>query len=212
MDAEFWQRRWEANEIGFHEGRPNVQLVKHAAALGPKGGRVFVPLCGKTHDMPWLLSQGYRVAGVEWSRLAVDQFFAERGVEPVVVDAGAIVHYAAPGLDVFHGDLFALTPETLGPVDAIYDRAALVALPQDTRTRYAAALVGLTACAPQLVVTFEYDQSRSDGPPFSVTPAEVERLYAEHYDIEYVESGPVDQGIRGVPAVESTWRLRPRSV
>jgi hypothetical protein len=43
---------------------------------------VFLPLCGKTLDIQWLLSRGYGVAGSELSKIAVEQLFSELGVEP----------------------------------------------------------------------------------------------------------------------------------
>lgn len=64
MDVDFWHQKWAKNDIGFHEGAVNPLLVKHFPALAlEQGARVFVPLCGKTLDIPWLLSSGYRVAG-----------------------------------------------------------------------------------------------------------------------------------------------------
>ena len=66
MEHFFWHQRWEKNEISFHEGKANANLVRYFTelALAP-GARVFLPLCGKTRDITWLLSHGYRVAGAE---------------------------------------------------------------------------------------------------------------------------------------------------
>jgi len=62
------------------------------------------------------------------------------------------------------GDFFALTPELLGPIDAVYDRAALIALPVEIRPRYVAVLRAvLPAGAPALVITLEYDQHAMTG-------------------------------------------------
>ena len=85
---------------------------------------------------------------------------------------GSHRRYSADGIDIFAGDIFEITADVLGPVDAVYDRAALVALPEGMRRRYAAHLAGITAVAPQLLVTFEYDQAEMDGPPFSITEEE----------------------------------------
>lgn len=141
MDAEFWPRKWADNDIGFHERELNPLLVGHLPALAlAKGCRVFPPLCGKTLEIHWLLSRGYHVAGVELSRKAVEELFVELGVAPVVSACGQLERFSAPGVDVFVGDFFDLSSALLGPVDATYDRAALVALPEGTRGRYAAHL------------------------------------------------------------------------
>ena len=80
MDPSFWRQRWEKNEIAFHESKANPLLVKHFTELSlAKGSRVFVPLCGKTLDISWLLSNGYRVAGAELSQIAIEQLFMELG-------------------------------------------------------------------------------------------------------------------------------------
>ncbi len=212
MDAEFWRRRWEANEIGFHEGAPNALLVAHHAALAlATGSRIFLPLCGKTRDIGWWLAQGHRVVGSEWSRLAVEQLFAELAIDPVVSDLGGVTRFRAGTLDILQGDVFDVSATMLGRVDAVYDRAALVALPADVRGRYAAHVTALSSGAPQLLVCFEYDQALVAGPPFSVGEAEVRRLYEADggYRAVPLETRAVERGLKGVPAAETIWLLSP---
>ena len=212
MERDFWLTRWQDNQIAFHEGEPNSLLVTHFAALGiPVGRRIFVPLCGKSQDMHWLCDQGYRVVGAELSRLAVEQFFAELGVTPVVSLAGRLERFEAGCVILFVGDIFDLDRETLGLVDAVYDRAALVALPTPLRERYAAHLVGLSGAAPQMLLTFEYDQTGQSGPPFSVLEPEVREHYSPAYRLDRVETRDVPGGLKGIcPAQESVWLLNPR--
>ncbi len=210
MDADFWHRKWEANEIGFHNSEAHPLLVAHFDALAlPKGSRVFLPLCGKTRDIHWLLAKGLRVAGAELSPIAVEQLFAELGVAPDIATAGALRRYGDGGIDIFAGDIFALDRDMLGPVDAVYDRAALVALPDEVRGRYAAHLMDITGRAPQLLISFDYDQSLLDGPPFSVDRAEVARHYAQGYGLTLLASPDVQGGLKGkVAAKEDVWLLK----
>jgi thiopurine S-methyltransferase len=212
MDAEFWHRKWALNEIGFHESTPNPLLVTHFAALSlAQGSRLFLPLCGKTRDIHWLLARGYRVSGVELSTLAVEQLFAELGLVPEIAAVGAMTRHSAPNIDIFAGDIFALTRGNLGPVDAVYDRAALIALPEPSRKRYAAHLMEMTGGAPQLLVTLDYDQGQIAGPPFSVDRAEIRRHYADDYEIAQLAGADVPGGLKGkVPASENVWLLRKR--
>lgn len=211
MEADFWHTRWENMQIGFHEGTVNRMLLAHIGALGlDPGARIFLPLCGKTRDIAWLLAQGYAVAGAELSDIAVRQLFEELGVTPEITEHGALRAYAAPSVTVFSGDIFALTPDLLGPVDAVYDRAALVALPVDMRARYATHLRTLTATAPQLLITFDYDPAIMAGPPFAVTTHEVHRHYAPHYQIIPLADLDVPGGLKGVcPARELALHLAP---
>ncbi|NMG73463.1 thiopurine S-methyltransferase [Aromatoleum diolicum] len=209
MDADFWHRKWANNEIGFHGDAVNPMLVKHLPALAlEKGRRLFLPLCGKTLDIHWLLSNDYRVAGAELSRLAVEQLFAELGVEPTLSTCGPIQRFSADNVDVFVGDIFDLSAELLGPVDAIYDRAALVALPDAMRARYTPHLMQITVQAPQLVLCFEYDQSLMAGPPFSISGEEVSRHYRGTYGVTLLDRIDVPGGFKGkIAATESVWLL-----
>lgn len=211
MDPKFWHSRWQAGQIGFHEGRVNRMLAAHIGALNlADGARLFLPLCGKAFDIHWLLSEGYRVAGIELSEIAVRELFNEMGVTPEVSQAGPLKLFAGQGADIFVGDIFALTADILGPVDAIYDRAALVALPEDIRGQYAAHVARITGTAPQLLVTFQYDQTLMDGPPFSLTEAEVRTHYGVAYQISVLADEDVPGGLKGIcPATEKALLLTP---
>jgi len=210
MDGSFWHRKWERNEIAFHEREANPLLVTHFKELSlPEGSRVFLPLCGKTLDIHWLLSHGYCVAGSELSKIAVAQLFAELGVEPRITAIDPVSRYSANNIDIFVGDIFSLSRGMLGQVDAIYDRAALVAFPELMRERYAAHLITITDRAPQLLITCVYDQRLLDGPPFSVGQEEVSRQYQESYDLELLASADIKGGLKGkCAAAEKVWRLK----
>ncbi|WP_051661053.1 thiopurine S-methyltransferase [Bosea sp. 117] len=212
MDAEFWHGKWRRGEIAFHQPEPNPLLTRNLPALGlPAGARLFLPLCGKSLDIGWLLAQGYRVAGAELSRMAIEQLFAELSVEPQITQDGPLLRFEAGNLVIFVGDIFDLDGARLGVVDAVYDRAALVALPQDMRTRYAAHLLALTRGAPQLLVTFEYDQAHQEGPPFAVGEADVRRHYGATHELARLEWQELAGGLKGLcPAAEVVWRLIPR--
>ena len=137
MDPEFWQSRWQEGRIGFHQDRPTPLMLKHWPSLGvTPGQQVFVPLCGKSLDMAWFASQGLRVLGVELSALAVEAFFRESGLHPEVEDTRYGREYRAQGIRIICGDAFALDEDALADCSAVFDRAALIALPAALRERY----------------------------------------------------------------------------
>ncbi len=212
MDAQYWHQKWRTDDIGFHEAEGNLLLHANFKELAlPAGSRVFVPLCGKTRDIGWLLSQGYRVVGVELNEMAVRQLFEDLQLVPTTTTTGGMTCLNAGDLEVFVGDFFMLAPDMLDPVDAIFDRGALVALPEDMRTRYAHHLTGIAGHAPQLLVTFEYDQTQMDGPPFSIGDADVRRHYQESYRISPLASVDVAGKLKGkCDATENVWLLHPR--
>jgi thiopurine S-methyltransferase len=211
MDTAFWRDRWQSNEIGFHEPRGNAMLVAHFASLSlPVGSRIFVPLCGKTLDIHWLLSRGHQVSGAELSEIAVQQLFTALGVTPSTTAIGKLTRYSAPAIDIFQGDIFDLSRSDLGSVDAVYDRGALVALPESMRTGYAVHLEQLTNRAMQMIICLNYEQRLLAGPPFSVNGSEVARLYQHAYDLKMLATQDVVGGLKGkCPATEDVWLLTP---
>lgn len=185
MHAGFWQARWSRSEIGFHLAEVNPYLQRYWPDLGlATGARVLVPLCGKSLDLAWLAGQGFRVTGVELAQRAVEDFFTEHGLEPVVSEEGPFRLYRAGSVEIYCGDFFALTEQQLSDCTALYDRAALIALPPPMRERYVAHLTQVLPAGCQgLLVTLDYDQAQMDGPPFAVTDDEVQRLFAQRWQV-----------------------------
>lgn len=186
MDPEFWLENWKINKIGFHQQETNSHLTSFWQQLDVAPNCcVFVPLCGKSLDLIWLCQQGHKVLGVEVSDLAVSQFFSENGLTYSKFKQDGFKHYQTESLAILQGDFFNLTVDHLQDVQGVYDRAALVALPLELRQKYMQHLKNiLPDKAKILLVTFEYDQSQMNGPPFSVNEAEVNTLFQADYEIE----------------------------
>jgi len=209
MKAEFWHNKWERNEIGFHQSEINPFLKKHIDKLElSSGSRIFLPLCGKTRDIAWLLSEGYTIVGVELSELAIEALFEDLKLTPNKVKTDDFIIYNAKNITIYTGDFFKLSTELLGDVDAVFDRAALVALPDDLRISYAQHIVKITQYTPQLLVTFQYDQSLMSGPPFSISSQHLKSLYQSSFAIKSIETVALEGGFRGkISATESAWLL-----
>ncbi|MEM9473459.1 MAG: thiopurine S-methyltransferase, partial [Pseudomonadota bacterium] len=149
--------------------------------------------------------------GVELNEMAVRQLFEDLQLVPTTTATGGMTCLNAGDLEVFVGDFFTLAPDMLDPVDAVFDRGALVALPEDMRARYARHLTGIAGHAPQLLVTFEYDQTQMDGPPFSIGDADVRRHYQDSYRVSSLASVDVAGKLKGkCDATENVWLLHPR--
>lgn len=196
MEPDFWHERWRSGEIGFHQPDYHPALLRHWPGLGVRaGGRVLVPLCGRSLDMAWLARRNLAVVGVELSPIAVAGFFGHEGLEAAVQPAGALRRYAAGPYELFEGDFFDTSQEILGGLDAWYDRAALVALPPGMRARYAGHLASLVPSgATGLLVTLDYPQQQMNGPPFAVPATEVRDLLSAAFDVEELERQDVLAG------------------
>lgn len=204
---ENWLERWATGNIGFHRADVHPALLRHWL---PRGGTVLVPLCGKSLDLRWLAERGHIVIGVELAERAIADFFAEQRLHWRRRD-GVLPAFVAEELPItlYQGDYFAF-----GGVqcDAVYDRAALIALPPELRLAYAAHTDRLLRPAAfRLLVTLEYDQALVSGPPFAVLPAEVtgywpalELLERQRADAE----APPKFRAAGAVLHESVWRSR----
>ncbi len=200
---ERWITAWKEGRTNFHLSSVNPQLERAAdrfLAGGPH--RVLVPLCGKTLDLEWLADRGHEVVGAELSDIAVSAVFEHAGRTPTV-EAGEPALHRTPGLSVFLGDFFAITPERLraalgGPPTRVWDRAAMIALPPELRERYVEHLERLAPGAVVLLDTLSYDQAVMSGPPFSVDPEEVRARYADARSVEHLETGDL--------VIEERWK------
>lgn len=222
VTPEFWQNAWDSGKTGWRQSRVNTRLVSYWPQLqsknlppenvpsNPESVTVFVPLCGDSPDMKWLLEQGYGVVGCELSESACERFFNDHGLTFTRSSEASFSVFRGDSIVIYCGDYFALTSAHLDGVSMVYDRAATVALPADIRARYAEHMGAITSTGTDmLLITFEYDQSKMDGPPFSVADAEVQRLYGKQFQIERLggSSGPEILGNlkeRGLDTVAET--------
>lgn len=204
MEHDFWHSKWQKDETAFHEPEGNVFLIKHADVLLESAQpRIFVPLCGKTRDIHWLLSKGCHVVGAELSEIAIEQLFEDLKLTPTITAIGELKLYHNGALSIFVGDIFKVTQTLLGKVSGVYDRAALVALPDPLRKDYAAHLSQITQCAPMLLISFDYDQHIIPGPPFSVPLDTITSLYSTRYHIKLLEQAELEGGLKGKVAADT---------
>jgi thiopurine S-methyltransferase len=197
VQREFWLDRWRDQEIGFHQPEVNGWLTTWWPRLGiGADSAVFVPLCGKSLDMGWLAEQGHRVYGVELAEAAVRAFY-EQAQRPYRVERERHLQlYAGDGVSIYCGDFMHLTARHLPEVKAVYDRAALIALPPKMRQHYADHLQRIVSDGCRmLLITLEYDQSRVPGPPHAVGDNEVRALFGTRCDVERLD----DRTVRELP-------------
>jgi thiopurine S-methyltransferase len=186
MNKEFWNDKWTNNEIGFNQSAPNSILQHYLSRLSLRPhSHIFVPLCGKSIDMLWLKQQGYHVIGVELSEKACIQFFRENEIPFKLNQVKDFLVYTSEAITLFSGDFFSITPELIGPIDAIYDRAALIALPYELRQQYTCKIIDLTTPSTHmLLITTRYNQSDMQGPPFSIDEQDVHFLYDTNFSVQ----------------------------
>ena len=216
MNPEFWQTRWQEKRIGFNQHEVNPLLVKYFSELNlPVGSRIFVPLCGKSIDMLWLAHQGFDVVGIELVESAVQEFFTEQDIPYTIKEhshhsnikcyQGQLLQQT---IQLWVADIFALSSDDIGHIDAVYDRAALIAMPAELRTQYSQQVINLSQNAPQLLLTLNYDQNERAGPPFSISQEQVQQYYGNDYQMNKLEEEPSTLNAAPEMAVtEPVWLL-----
>lgn len=219
MEAQFWLNKWQNNEIGFHLPAPHPWLValwETMVAQKAASQTVFVPLCGKTLDLDFLLEQGCKVVANELSEDAVKAVFARLNLTPIVTPWAGGSCYQAGELTIYAGDFFLLNAQRIHSIDWVYDRAAIIALPADMRADYTQKLIELCPDANQCVITLDYDQSIMNGPPFAVSTDELHQHYGTHYEMTLLKEGDIIKhepkfAQNGLPALfQRVYQLTPK--
>lgn len=189
-NKEFWLQRWREGNIGWHHKEINPHLLSfwHTLGMG-QGSRVFVPLCGKSRDMIWLAQQGHSVVGAEISEIAVRAFFSEQDIIAKRSNLGPFQVFQKEPYSLLCGDLFQLKSHHVKQVDAVYDRASLVALDAIQRKKYSKLLAEIlpSGCSV-LLVSMDYPQKEMSGPPYAVTDDEVQELFSDNFEVTHLHS------------------------
>jgi thiopurine S-methyltransferase len=207
-DNDLWRLSWKHKETPFHQKstNPHLQAFWPQLTLAP-ASVVFVPLCGKSLDLVWLSHQGYRVLGLELSSIAVRSFFRENHLHPTRSEHGRFVRWQHGNIVILCGDLFDLLPADLADIDMVYDRAALTALPEAIRIRYAAHLQRTLPIASRIFLLTTEDME--DGDPPAQIAAEIHRLYDHDYTIVLTHTKDI-QETDNSHAEEKVYLLTPR--
>lgn len=194
-DNQRWLRLWrDQQQSSFHQLAVNPLLSRFWQKLGLKRShRVLVPLCGKSLDMLWLAEQGHEVVGIELSPIAVEAFFKERDLQAKKQRIGNFVRWRAKTISIWCGDFFALSSKQIGRIDAVFDRAALTALPPESRHAYVSKLMDLTEQgAPILLFTIE-DIESDGGRESRSVDRELDDLCQGNYSVQLLHSEVIPQ-------------------
>ncbi len=195
MEADFWHQRWHKKETGWHREDVHPLLIDFAKKYFPVNSTIFIPLCGKSLDMQWLVKAGYKIIGSELSEIAVKEFFDELKLSPKIVSIDNFKIYEAESYKIFVGDFFDLHAEHLSACNCWYDRAAVIALPEAMRIEYVTKINQLfKKGSKSLLISLSYLSENRQGPPFSLTPAEVEDLWKNSQSVKLLISAGSDLG------------------
>jgi thiopurine S-methyltransferase len=218
-DNQNWLRMWCNDQIDFHQEAVNPLLIRFWDSFSLKReSRIFVPMCGKSLDLLWLVNQGHEVIGVELSPLAIKSLFDENGIVPHMYRRKNFTEWEHGRLKILCGDFFRLTANDLGQVDAVYDRAALTALPEQVRKRYVSHMRHILPSNCSIFLLTLEDACREDGRSCNIGDVddEISALYGDHFKIQTAhteknsESDLTCSGDTDMATTHKVYRLSPK--
>ncbi|MRX08110.1 methyltransferase domain-containing protein [Pseudoduganella sp. FT25W] len=158
----FWDERFERNFTPWDKGGVPQALRDFAAGSGPLV--TLIPGCGSAYELAFLVGQGWDATAIDFSPAAVAQGKHAAG------------EYAAR---VVEADFFAWQPER--PLQLIYERAFLCAMPRAMWPQVAARWAQLLAPGALLAGFFFFDEAPK-GPPFGISRAQLDDLLRADFD------------------------------
>jgi SAM-dependent methyltransferase len=166
-----WELRYATNDTPWEKGGPHPALVEFLRHT-PVPGRVLVPGCGFGHDVRALASTADEVVGLDLASAAI---------------RGARAHPAVGGERYVRGDLFALPAALRGAFDWVFEHTCFCAIDLARRPDYVRAVASALMPGGRLLAIFylhpDMDPGES-GPPFGVEPADLDTLFASHFELE----------------------------
>jgi hypothetical protein len=192
---EFWNQRFDVEFTPWDRGGVPAQLAEWLGTGNPGSGprvgpaaaaaaghrlAALIPGCGSAHELRAFCEAGWDATAIDFSPSAV--VAAQQAAGPW---AGHIVE----------ADFFAYQPAQ--PLDLIYERAFLCAMPREMWPRVAQRWAGLLPAGALLLGYFYFD-NHPKGPPFGAAREQLLELLSAHFELELDEpasdSIPVFQG------------------
>ncbi|XP_037576860.2 thiopurine S-methyltransferase [Dermacentor silvarum] len=214
---DYWQSQW--NEGGATWQQQGVTKLlkdnKDVVLAGKTQAQVFLPLCGKAHELKWFLDLGHSVVGVEFIEDVVREYFAENGLqlqEAICTVIGCkVLQTPDRRLRVFICSIFDFRRECAGLMDIVWDRSGFSAITEADRGRYSAVLKSLLAPGFSYGMwTICYDAPWYKLNPRSVTKAALLENYGDIAKPLLIDSYVVDREdfIDGAgPVTYSLWHM-----
>lgn len=181
----FWEARYQEGAARWDIGQPAPPFVKFLNSPGaPVDGRVAVLGCGRGYEALLFASRGFEVVGFDFAPSAI-------------AAASRLAQAAGISARFLQRDIFDLVDEFTGYFDFVVEHTCFCAISPEKRPQYVRLVNSILRPGGILIGLF-FTHSRAGGPPFGVTPAEIERYFSGDFDIislaPAAESVPARQG------------------
>lgn len=158
-----WESRWRSGDTGWDHGEAAPPLIDYLRNNRIEG-RILVPGCGSGHDVRALAAASPRaqVIGLDLAPSAI---------------ATARTYTARGNLQWRVGDFLALPPHDAEAFDVLFEHTCFCALEPGLRPRYVEAVDFALRPGGLYLAIFYLNPISEQGPPFRVSPAELEKLF-----------------------------------
>jgi hypothetical protein len=162
LSPAFWDERFERRFTPWDKGGVPQALGDFVAASAPM--TTLIPGCGAAYELVLLADAGWDATAIDFSPAAV-----------ALGRAAAGAHAAR----VVEADFFAWEPQR--PLQLIYERAFLCAMPRAMWPQVAARWAQLLAPGALLAGYFFFDEAPK-GPPFGIARAQLDALLRADFE------------------------------
>jgi len=170
FDADYWQTRWDENQIGWDIGYPSTPLKEYIDGLTDKSIRILIPGCGNAYEGEYLFENGF-----------ADTFLID--IAPGAVEALKQRTAIIPDDRIILGDFF----EHEGAYDLILEQTFFCALDPSLRRAYAEKMHSLLKPGGKLVGVLFEDELFKDHPPFGGDREEYRPYFEDLFTMETFE-------------------------
>lgn len=171
---DFWCKRFGAGITPWDAGKVPDDFAAFVDRQD-KPLRTLIPGCGSAWEAARLAERGWPVAALDFSPTAIDRAREVLGGAPV---------------ELVCADFFAWQPEQ--PLDLIYERAFLCALPRKLWADWARRVAELLP-EDSLLAGYFFLCDQPKGPPFGILPEQLDSLLQPAF--ERIEDRAVDDSI-----------------
>jgi thiopurine S-methyltransferase len=186
---DFWCKRFGEGITPWDAGKVPAAFADFVARQ-PAPLDTLIPGCGSAWEALHLAEQGWPATALDFSPVAIE---TARGV------------LGQAKIDLLCADFFTFSPAR--PIDLIYERAFLCALPRKLWTDWGRRVADLLPAGGQLAgFFFLCDQAK--GPPFGILPEQLSDLIDPHFEL--IEDASVTDSIPVFAGRErwQVWRRR----
>jgi methyl halide transferase len=179
LNADFWNNRYENNQIGWDLGGVSPALKFWMDQLPDKSASILIPGAGNAYEVDYLVALGFTNITV------ID-------IAPKLVAALKQRFSSVNEVTIILGDFFGLE----GKFDVVLEQTFFCAIDPELRSQYVDKMKELLTDKGQLLGVL-FNRSFTGGPPFGGSIAEYETLFNDNFDAKFIPcdvSHPARQG------------------